>query len=54
MTTHPIRFARLGYCRLRCPDLDKSVAFYRDMVGLMGLQARATHGGCGAATSPMT
>ena len=33
--THPIRFARLGYCRLRCPDLDKSVAFYRDMVGLM-------------------
>lgn len=32
--THPIRFARLGYCRLRCPDLGKSVAFYRDMVGL--------------------
>lgn len=33
--SHPIRFARLGYCRLRCPDLDKSVAFYRDIVGLL-------------------
>ena len=31
---HPLRFARLGYCRLRCPDLARSVAFYRDMVGL--------------------
>ena len=31
---HPLRFARLGYCRLRCPDLGRSVAFYRDLVGL--------------------
>ncbi|MEN9709569.1 MAG: hypothetical protein RIQ68_1977 [Pseudomonadota bacterium] len=31
---HPIRFARLGYCRLSCPDLAKSVSFYRDLVGL--------------------
>lgn len=35
MTDHPIRFARLGYCRLRSPDLASSVAFYRDMVGLV-------------------
>jgi 2,3-dihydroxy-p-cumate/2,3-dihydroxybenzoate 3,4-dioxygenase len=34
MSDHPIRFARLGYCRLRCPDLGKSVTFYRDLVGL--------------------
>ncbi len=31
---HPLRFARLGFCRLRCPDLARSVVFYRDMVGL--------------------
>lgn len=31
---HPLRFARLGYCRLRCPDLTKSIGFYRDLVGL--------------------
>lgn len=31
---HPLRFARLGYCRLRCPDLDRSIAFYRDIIGL--------------------
>jgi 2,3-dihydroxy-p-cumate/2,3-dihydroxybenzoate 3,4-dioxygenase len=42
--THPVRFARLGYCRLRCPDLSKSVAFYRDLVGLSGTaQADGTH-----------
>ena len=32
--THPLRFARLGYCRLICPDLAKSTAFYRTSVGL--------------------
>lgn len=32
---HPIRFARLGYCRLRTPDLARSAAFYRDLVGMM-------------------
>ncbi len=31
---HPVRFGRLGYCRLRCPDLAASTAFYRDLVGL--------------------
>lgn len=31
---HPVRFSRLGYVRLRCPDLGKSKAFYRDLVGL--------------------
>lgn len=31
---HPLRFARLGYCRLRCSGLDASVEFYRDLVGL--------------------
>ncbi|HMO67221.1 MAG TPA: VOC family protein [Novosphingobium sp.] len=31
---HPLRFSRLGYCRLRCPDLGRSTAFYRDLVGL--------------------
>ena len=31
---HPLRFARLGYCRLSCPDLAASTAFYRDRVGL--------------------
>ncbi|MFM6854207.1 MAG: VOC family protein [Sphingopyxis sp.] len=35
MTHHPIRYARLGYCRLRTRDLAASVAFYRDMVGLI-------------------
>lgn len=30
----PLRFARLGYCRLSCPDLAASAAFYRDLVGL--------------------
>jgi 2,3-dihydroxy-p-cumate/2,3-dihydroxybenzoate 3,4-dioxygenase len=34
MTNHPIRFARLGYCRLQCSDLEKSATFYRDLVGL--------------------
>jgi 2,3-dihydroxy-p-cumate/2,3-dihydroxybenzoate 3,4-dioxygenase len=33
--THPIRYARLGYCRLQVTDLAKSVAFYRDLMGLM-------------------
>lgn len=36
---HPIRFARLGYCRLRCPDLAASTAFYRDLVGMTVAQA---------------
>lgn len=31
---HPVRFARLGYCRLRTPDLERSLSFYRDLVGL--------------------
>ena len=31
---HPLRFARLGYCRLRCTDLARSMAFYRDLMGL--------------------
>lgn len=31
---HPLRFARLGYCKLRCSDLAASTAFYRDLVGL--------------------
>lgn len=31
---HPLRFARLGYCRLRTPDLDRSIGFYRDLVGM--------------------
>lgn len=31
---HPLRFARLGYCRLTCSDLAASTAFYRDLVGL--------------------
>ncbi len=31
---HPLRFARLGFCRLRCPDLAASLTFYRDIVGL--------------------
>ena len=30
----PLRYSRLGYVRLRCPDLQKSVSFYRDLVGL--------------------
>jgi 2,3-dihydroxy-p-cumate/2,3-dihydroxybenzoate 3,4-dioxygenase len=29
-----LRFSRLGYCRLRCPDLGASITFYRDLVGL--------------------
>lgn len=33
--THPIRYSRLGYCRLHVTDLAKSVAFYRDLMGLM-------------------
>ncbi len=33
-TAHPMRFSRLGYCRLRCPDLGASIRFYRDLVGL--------------------
>jgi len=40
--THPLRFARLGYCRLRTPDLSRSVAFYRDLVGLTVSRANAT------------
>jgi 2,3-dihydroxy-p-cumate/2,3-dihydroxybenzoate 3,4-dioxygenase len=31
---HPLRFSRLGYCRLRCPDLGRSTSFYRELVGL--------------------
>ena len=31
---HPVRFARLGFCRLACSDLAASIAFYRDIVGL--------------------
>ncbi|MEY2942508.1 MAG: hypothetical protein RLY97_522 [Pseudomonadota bacterium] len=34
MILHPLRFVRLGYCRLRCPDLAASLGFYRDIVGL--------------------
>lgn len=34
MTNHPLRFARLGYCKLSCPDLAASLGFYRDIVGL--------------------
>ena len=30
----PLRYARLGYCRLRTPDLGRSLSFYRDLVGL--------------------
>lgn len=30
----PIRFARLGFCQLRCSDLAATTAFYRDLVGL--------------------
>jgi 2,3-dihydroxy-p-cumate/2,3-dihydroxybenzoate 3,4-dioxygenase len=33
--THPIRYSRLGYCRLQVTDLAKSIAFYRDTMGLM-------------------
>ena len=31
---HPVRFARLGFCRLACRDVAASTAFYRDIVGL--------------------
>ncbi|WP_068075707.1 VOC family protein [Novosphingobium lentum] len=31
---HPVRFGRLGFCRLACRDLAASTAFYRDLVGL--------------------
>lgn len=34
MMPHPVRFARLGFCRLACRDLAASTAFYRDLVGL--------------------
>ena len=30
----PLRYARLGYCRLQTPDMDRSIGFYRDVVGL--------------------
>lgn len=30
----PIRFARLGFCRLQCTDLAATTAFYHDIVGL--------------------
>ena len=30
----PIRFARLGYCRLQCSDLAATTRFYRDVMGL--------------------
>jgi 2,3-dihydroxy-p-cumate/2,3-dihydroxybenzoate 3,4-dioxygenase len=33
--THPIRYARLGYCRLQVVDIAKSVTFYRDLMGLL-------------------
>lgn len=35
-TAAPIRFARLGFCRLQCPDIAATTAFYRDLVGLQG------------------
>lgn len=31
---HPIRYLRLGYARLQVTDLARSVAFYRDLMGL--------------------
>jgi 2,3-dihydroxy-p-cumate/2,3-dihydroxybenzoate 3,4-dioxygenase len=34
--THPIKYSRLGFATLQVTDLDRSVRFYRD---LMGLQA---------------
>ncbi len=37
--TGTIRFDKLGYCRLRCPDLAASTAFYRDLVGMTVSQA---------------
>lgn len=33
-TPPPIRFARLGFCRVQCTDLTATTAFYRDLVGL--------------------
>ena len=33
-TDLPIRFARLGFCRLQCRDLAATTAFYRDIMGL--------------------
>lgn len=38
----PIRFARLGFCRLQCSDLAATTAFYRDVMGLE--LARDGHG----------
>jgi 2,3-dihydroxy-p-cumate/2,3-dihydroxybenzoate 3,4-dioxygenase len=35
MTPHPIRYARLGYAHVQVTSLDASIAFYRDIVGLM-------------------
>lgn len=32
----PIRFARLGFCRLQCSDTAATTAFYTDLMGLSG------------------
>lgn len=31
---NPFRYSRLGYCRLQVTNLDRSIAFYRDLVGM--------------------
>lgn len=35
MVSHPIRYSRLGYAQIHVTCLEKSIAFYRDIVGLM-------------------
>lgn len=40
--SHPVRFARLGFCRLACRDLEASTRFYRDLVGLAVERANDT------------
>ncbi len=35
-TDAPIRFARLGFCRVQCTDIAATTAFYRNLVGLVG------------------
>lgn len=32
----PLRFVRLGFCRLQCSDIAATAAFYRELVGLVG------------------